>query len=400
MIGVNIFSPIERTDPSPAKYEESHSQFIDRVAGSYWEQVRNVIEDWFSRLCPDARPDVMGRLRSTDDRQSKGAFFELYLHECLLRMGYAVTCHPEVDGTSRRPDFLAEKDGTAVYVEARSASFSDVSGRAAARVNTLYDSLDKISSPNFVLSIDVEMQGGGPLPARPLRSRLGKWLAELDPDAYRNQGNGRRDFPGMPYEADGWRIQFHALPRSPEARGKEGVRPLGILGGGRAFVVQGEEGIKKALSDKGSAYGPLSAPYIVAVALSSFTTDDYDVRNALYGTESLLIDTRPGAETHLGAVIRNPDGYWYKGDRSDHRHVSAVVVVKQLHPAFVATQQHTIWEHPDPEWPVPSLPMWRRSTVDAHGAMHFVDPEHTQAEWFGLTNPWPIGEPFPRQGQG
>lgn len=399
MIGVNIFSAIDRTDPSPARHEESHSQFIDRVAGSYWEQVRNLIEDWFSRLCSDAQADVRGRLRSRDDRQSKGAFFELYLHECLLRMGYAVTCHPKVDGTSRRPDFLAEKDGSAVYIEARSASPSDVSVGAAARVKTLYESLDKIHSPNFFLWIDIERQGSGPLRARPLRSTLEKWLTGLNPDAYRDTGNGRRDFPGMPYEADGWRIQFRALPKSSEARGKEGVRPLGIFGGGGVFEVQDEEGIKNALSDKGSAYGPLGAPYVVAAALSSVAADDDDVKNVLYGTEALLIHTGLGGETHSPALVRNPDGYWYKGDRWDHCHVSAVLTVKQLHPASVGTQQHTIWEHPDPEWPVPSLPMWRRSTVDAHGTMHFVDPARTPAEWFGLTNPWPIGKRFPRQGQ-
>lgn len=79
--------------------------------------------------------------------------------------------------------------------------------------------------------------------------------------------------------------------------------------------------------------------------------------------------------------------------------MSAVLVVKQLHPAFVGTQQHTIWEHPAPEWSVPPLLMWRRSTVDAHGAVHFVDPARTPTEWFGLTDPWPIGEPFPKEGR-
>ena len=58
-------------------------------------------------------------------------------------MGYAVTCHPEADGTSRRPDFLAEKGGGAVYVEARSASPSDVVVGADARVDALCESLDK-----------------------------------------------------------------------------------------------------------------------------------------------------------------------------------------------------------------------------------------------------------------
>src|SRR3712207_8522149 len=55
-----------------------------------------------------------------------GAFFEVYLHECLRRMGYSVTCHPELEGTSRRPDFLAKKGGRSIFVEARSASASDV----------------------------------------------------------------------------------------------------------------------------------------------------------------------------------------------------------------------------------------------------------------------------------
>lgn len=397
MILVNIFSAVERTDPSPAGHGESHSQFIDRVAGPYWDQVRNLVEEWFSRLCSDAQADVRGRLRSRDDRQSKGAFFELYLHECLFRMGYAVTCHPQVDGTSRRPDFLAEKDGSAVYVEARSASSSDIAVGAAARVNTLYESLDKVDSPDFYLWIDVDRQGGGPLRARPLRSALEEWLKDLDPDAYEDRGNGRRDFPGLPYEANGWRIQFHALPKSPKARGKKGVRPLAILSGGQAFGGHDQEGIKNALSDKGSAYGPLDAPYVVAVASSSMSTDDHDVKNALYGTEALQVATGSGGETRPAALVRSPDGYWYKGDHWAHRHVSAVLVVKQLHPAFVGTQQHTIWEHPDPERCVPQLPMWRRSTVNAHGTMHFVDPARTPTEWFGLKDPWPIEEPFPRK---
>lgn len=33
-------------------------QFLDRVSGPYWDQVRDLIEDWFSRLCPDAQADV------------------------------------------------------------------------------------------------------------------------------------------------------------------------------------------------------------------------------------------------------------------------------------------------------------------------------------------------------
>jgi hypothetical protein len=170
--GVSIFSALDRTDPSPAAHGYGDFKFLDRVSGPYWDQVRDLIEDWFSRLCPDAQADVQGRLRSKDDRQSRGAFFELYLHECLLRMGYTVTCHPALEGTARRPDFLAEKDGRPIYVEARSASASDVSIGAAANVNAVYESLDRLESPNFFLWIEIIRQGARPLGAKPLRGRL------------------------------------------------------------------------------------------------------------------------------------------------------------------------------------------------------------------------------------
>lgn len=392
---MTIFSAITRNDPSPASHGDSHAQFLDRVSGPYWDQVRDLIEDWFSRLCPDAQADVRGRLRSKDDRQSKGAFFELYLHECLLRMGYTVTCHPELEGTSRRPDFLAEKDGRSIYVEARSASSSDVAVGKAARVNAVYESLDKLDSPNFFLWIDVVKQGEAPLRARPLRGRLETWLAELDPDEHRLvAGKRRKELPGHVYEDAGWKIDFRAYAKSPDARGREGARPLGIFGGGEAHWVQDEEGIRGALTAKGSAYGWLGAPFVVAVASSSLSLDDDDVLNALYGAE--VVELRTFADgTEDTVMARKADGYWYRGDHWDHRGVSAVLVVKNLHPAFVGKQQHTIWEHPDPEFAVDGFTIWRRSVVQ-DGGMTFVYPERSQADWFDLDEPWPVGEPFPR----
>ena len=85
----------------------------------------------------------------------------------------------------------------------------------------------------------------------------------------RRRGKRREDLPGYVHEDAGWKIDFRAYPKSPDARGREGARPLGIFGGGEAYWVQDEEGIRGALTDKGSAYGLLGAPFVVAVASSS-----------------------------------------------------------------------------------------------------------------------------------
>ena len=263
------------------------------------------------------------------------------------------------------------------------------------RVNAVYESLDKLETPNFFLWIDVAKQGVAPLRVKPLRKRLETWLGSLNPDEHAlTQERRREDLPGYVHEDAGWKIDFRAIAKPAKARGREGSRPLGIFGGVNATWVQDDDGLRRALSDKGSAYGHLDAPFVVAVASGSVSLDDRDVLNTLYGTESIEIRTYEDG-TEETAAVRAPDGYWYRGDHWDHRGVSAVLVVKNLHPAFVGTQQHTIWEHPDPEFHLDEFLMWRRAFVEA-GSMSFQDPDRSQAEWFDLGEPWPVGEAFPR----
>lgn len=394
---VKVFSDIVRTDSSPAEHNEGTAKFLDRAAGPFWDQIRELIEDWFTRLDPEAQADVRGRLRDRDDRQFNGAFFELYLNEALLRMGYKVTCHPTLEGSNRRPDFLAEKDGNRVYIEARAASSSNIAVGNAARVNTVYESLDKLDSPNFFLWIDIDEQGPQPLGARPLRKQLEKWLAELDSTQV-NMNDLDGDVEKLPtytYSNTGWDITFRAIPKPPASRGKPGLRPLGVFSRGKATLVNDDEDIRGALKDKGTAYGDLGAAFVVAVRSDSLTLDEHDVLNALYGTEMMEIYTHPDG-THTSGSARKPDGYWHRGDHWAHTGVSAVLVVKNLHYAYMASQKHTIWHHPQPDVPAPEFPMWRRSDVDETGHMVFTEPDATQGTWFGLPDPWPVGEAFPK----
>lgn len=359
--------------------------------------MRDLIEDWFSNLCPDAQADVRGRLRSRDDRQFNGAFFELYLHQALLAMGYVVTCHPELEGTPRRPDFLAVKDGERVYIEARSASPSDIAIGSSARVNDIYESLDKLASPNFFVWIDVVKHGEKPLGTRPMRKALEAWLEGLDPDSVpTDDGAALDNLPTYVYRDKGWVIGFRAIPKSKKSRGRPGVRPLGVFGGGRAHIVHDDRDIREALSDKGKAYGELGTPFVVAVASGSPTLDNDDIVNVLYGTE--VIELIPQADGYIDhQQTRKPDGYWYRGDHWAHQGVSAVLIVKNLHYAFVSTQQHTVWEHPDPDRTAPAFPLWRRATVEPGNPIAYADPDKTQGEWFGLPDPWPAGEAFPHE---
>lgn len=120
-----LFDEIERTDPTPARHLEDHFSFLNRVATPYFEEVRMLLEDWVGRLPEESTPDVVGRMRSGDDRQFLGAFWETYLYVTFERLGLGIEPHPGLEGTDRRPDFRLYTEGGSLLVEATVAATSD-----------------------------------------------------------------------------------------------------------------------------------------------------------------------------------------------------------------------------------------------------------------------------------
>ncbi len=392
---VAVFDDMDRSDPSPATHAESHAEFLNRVHTPYWASVRELIERWYSHLPNDALADVRARLRSHDDRQFHAAFWELYLHETLTRSGCLVICHPEVAGTSRRPDFFVAGTDGEFYLEARVASEADDKITADRRRNRVYDSLNRLDSPNFFLWVDVEGEGASDLATRGLRRQLEQWLGLLDPDEIHHQlveSEDIRSITPFEWKDTDWYLVFRPWPKAPESRGTDEIRPLGVFGPGEAYMIDDVTPLKKALANKGSAYGVLDRPYVVAVRTSSMSADEFDILNALYGSLQVQFSRGPGGET-VTREVRAPDGYWFAGTHWQHRHVSGVLIARSLQPWTVSTDVPTIWQHPEPELPIAPPPMWRRSIV-RDGALEYVDATVKPHELLGLPELWPEGDPF------
>ena len=106
-----LFSVRERTDPRPSREGETRFEFLDRVAGPFWDRLRSLLEGWFAEYPATESLDLAQRFRSDDD-QHDAAWWELYLHRVLTATGHRLTPHPEVPNTTKRPDFLVEEAGT------------------------------------------------------------------------------------------------------------------------------------------------------------------------------------------------------------------------------------------------------------------------------------------------
>lgn len=377
-----IFDDDVQTDGSAATNSESHARFLNRTHTPYWESVRQVMEDWFTRLCPDAQTDVRSRLQSDDNHQFRSAFWELYLHEMLLKSGYDVKCHPRLTDSSHKPDFLAVGAHQSFYLEAHCMAKPDEEQAAEKRKNQLLDTIQIMDSPNFYLDLEILRIGRRNLSLKQLRSNLQDWLARLDPDNVSRQIEELKspeiediesldEATSYAWIEEDWHIVFRPIPKSPTRRGKANRKAIIAHSEGFGFM-DGTTPFRKAVAKKGKAYGKMDHPFVVAIATSFAGADEIDVSDALHDST---------------------EGYYGRVSHRRHQNVSGVLVVCDVVPDSVTRKVPILWEHPEPTHPVATLPTWGR-VVSIDGKMNFNPPQAPVHSLFGLPAEWPIGQKF------
>src|SRR5438034_11101661 len=106
-MSAKLFDSVERIDSSQCRHAEATFAFLNRVAGAYWDAVRAVTEWWYEDYTRDATPEqaahLRERYRSSLPKQHHPAWWELYLHQFLVRLhpGASIAIEPE-DGPDYR----------------------------------------------------------------------------------------------------------------------------------------------------------------------------------------------------------------------------------------------------------------------------------------------------------
>jgi hypothetical protein len=322
-IVIKLFDDMSRTYEFPSGYSEPSFEYLNRSADEPIRKIREVLEDWFSRYPEPDQVELKKRFRSRKEHNHSSAVFELWLHEVLLRLGCRVQIHPHLPHTDRKPDFLVKSPrGLDFYLEAiHTAGASDDESNAQARLNTLYDSLNYLESPNFFISIDVDGLPRTPVPGREIKRDLERRLARINPELINHFLNSRRlDLvPHWKFKHDGLRITCSPIPKPPELRGLPGVRTLGITTFGGTIDSEGP--IKTAVIAKAKRYGVLGLPLVVAVNATDVFLSDREVLRALYGS------FQGGPEPEL---LNDERGVWGSVENPHWTRVGAVLVTWKL----------------------------------------------------------------------
>ncbi len=328
---IMLFSHITRTAVDSKTDEESEYSYLDRIARVEAGRVREVLEDWFSRYPEAEKKKFLSRFCTDDDISFFSSFFELYLHELLLRLNYAVDLET-VSSSGKRPDFLVKSaEGNEFYMEAVLATgMSDEEIAAEKRRNIVYSGLEKTESPNFFICMNISGSPTEPPSGKKLRKTISRWLGSLNYEELlaRMRNEGQSSMPRLGYSERGWNIDFYVLPKQ-STRGKPGVRPVGVKCFGFQFR-DTRTAIRDAITRKATRYGELGKAYVVAVNSLQWPIDEIAIMEALFGKEVWSIP-RTGFEGKP-EVGRRPDGAWTCEKGPQNTRVSAVLLGVSIHP--------------------------------------------------------------------
>jgi hypothetical protein len=180
----HLFDEVARDYLGPANFAESWFPSLNRSARIEVHNIRDLLQKWFDIFPPSGKVELRSRFRSADDRQHLAAFFELYCHALLRKQGFDVQLHRtgSVDRLTA-PDFFVHRDGKPLfYMESTLSAQSDVESAAQARLNQVYDTVNRLKSPNFSVGVQIKKFPSHAPSASRIRSFLEGRLAKLDPD--------------------------------------------------------------------------------------------------------------------------------------------------------------------------------------------------------------------------
>ena len=291
---MRLFDDMERTFTGLAEVNESHFSFLNRSAIDRAVVARELCERWYEDYSKDAAEAELKRFRSSFRssiyRQHYSAWFELLVHQILLRLGFSVSTHPDLHGTDKHPDFAATSGDSRILVEATVVAPDNDPFALSPFEQDAQRKLAQLKSTNFFLWI-LEARGTLDrfLPSRQLLRPFQELLDKHDPDDVTRliDEEGERAQPMEVIRIRDWELTVALWPVSPDKRSprENRVIPWGRVAMHDSSVPQ----TRKEISTRSRKYGPADDPLFLAVNVHNRIGFDpeLDGNETLFGQDGI-----------------------------------------------------------------------------------------------------------------
>jgi len=384
---VPLFPETIRDNQQTIRASESHYGFLQRVDDSAFEQIRMLLNNWFARFAAmqesAATADLRGRFEAKQGGQFEAAFWELYLHEALARLGFEIGVHPESErGT--RPDFDVCGRGSHFYLEAVTPSPGAFSDDGPGSVKTVIEYVNEAFDPRWRLSLKYVHAGTQTPRKTTVRRAVSEWLATLDWETSWRGSLADSEHPRKEIRVGDWTVALTALPWPPENQNPD-PKPMIIMGPGKSGSPERlGPAILPILTEKANKYGDLDAPLVVAAWVLNTFADEETMPLALFGRG--FDGRKPGVHpAGLPPGGENRESLWAPRARNRGR-ASAVLAAERFgfgYPAITRAFPH-LWINPwadrplDAELPFPASVVSQDQTTTENRP-----PQISPSDFFG-----------------
>ena len=339
-----IFEDKERTDLNFANHLDDLFDFYDRSAKPEFAKVRVSINKWFTNYPESEKSELKARFR----KAFSPAYFELFIYQLFTKQGFTLTPHPQIQGTKKAPDFLAEKGELSFYIEAKEVT--DTSETEVAynkKVNAIYDALSKLFIPGYWLIIEkLKIKSVLQPSSKKIIEHLERQLPDyiLDIIAANVELSDWERIAPLVIDMDDVKLVVRLFPKSLKHSRNESTPTIGGLPGGSGWGYPEEYLIRNAVHKKASRYGELDKPYLICInAFSRLGVTNTGVENTLLGS---LIESWPSnADDASLQRKRVKNGVFYSETHPTKTRVSGIFVTS-VFPSNVEVAPHWLAKHP------------------------------------------------------
>lgn len=369
----SLFEKIERISEDCASYDESQFSYLNRTARLEYAIARETLDKWYNSYFsshPVAAIDLKGNFCSSDDEHHLAALTELYVYNVLLTHGYTAIPHPEVSGTSSRPDFLVKRDGVEeFYVEVATIHGTPEKKRFDKFDASIKEAINSINSPLFLVSYEHKKFSVHQPPS------IGSIRRDIEIKINDAIENGTDCFEWL-WEKSGWSIEFTITRVSEEAgcRRDSSSNVLGMVMYPARWISLAKA-INSRVKKKLNSYGRLSLPLIVVVNIigDSIFCDDSTIMECLFGEEQITAIKRPD-ESICYRNGRSGSGLFVHPAKGViHTRLSALMVLRGLMTPVLNKNIATIWHHPKALHPLNKSELKFRQMVYNQGNGRFEE---------------------------
>ena len=308
-----LFDDIKRNElksDSPSESIFRHINHYDWPGATY---IRNTLESWFENYPLPHRRDLRERLRSDDDQNHEGAFFELFLHELLTRLEFSLEVHPAIVGARARPDFLVSRDNLQFYLEATVSGQRSGPFTRNRNEEDVIDKLNSLTHSKFGITVDMEGTLSRTLSRENVVRPFKELLESHDPNGVQCEidKHGSNAAPSQRIECGNWTLKGWLWPILPEKQRNDSNRQL-VMGHHFGAFTDCATPVWNALREKQRKYHNLDAPFVLAVNTRDmfYNARQHDLE-VLFGNEQLFY-----SKDNLDATPRpgrEPNGVWSRG---------------------------------------------------------------------------------------